>query len=103
MILNQKQQKICNKYIARDEAGYVHCYECPLRKGTDGYDFHCAANSHYDRRTREWEYNEIKVHYIPIIDREEYRHYVKVWLAPFLGYKIFKRSTNEQDNNRYTR
>ena len=59
MILNQKDQKICDKYSAYDNYGRVHCLECPLIKGDQSqYDFRCKANSHYNRKTHEWEYDE---------------------------------------------
>lgn len=58
MIKNEREQKICDKYSARDDTGHVHCYECPLSKGNpQRYDFRCKANSHYDRHTKEWEYD----------------------------------------------
>lgn len=54
MILNQKDQKICDKYSAYDNSGRVHCWECPLIKGDPSqYDFRCKANSHYNRKTQE--------------------------------------------------
>lgn len=56
-LTNDKERKICKKYGARDSEDLVHCNECPLRKGA-GYDFHCKANSHYNRSTNEWEYDE---------------------------------------------
>ena len=59
MITSRKEQKVCDKYRAYDDTGHVHCYECPLRKGTLGsYDFRCKANSHYNRHTGEWEYDD---------------------------------------------
>lgn len=59
MITNTREQKICDKYGKRDEHGFVHCYECPLKKGNpDQWDFRCKANSHYERKTKEWEYDE---------------------------------------------
>ena len=59
MITTARDQKICDKYRMHDDAGYVHCYECPLGKGVAGsYDFRCKANSHYDRHTKEWEYDD---------------------------------------------
>ena len=59
MILNQKDQKICDKYSTHDNSGRVHCWECPLIKGNPSqYDFRCKANSHYNRKTHEWEYGE---------------------------------------------
>lgn len=59
MITNQKEQKICEKYGQRDEKGLVHCFECPLSKGNPKqYDFRCKANSHYDRKLKEWVYDE---------------------------------------------
>ena len=42
-----------------DKNNHVHCDECPLRKGyPTQYDFRCKANSHYNRHTREWEYDD---------------------------------------------
>lgn len=58
MITNLKEQKICDKYGKRDSDGFVHCNECPLRKSDGAYDFRCKANSHYDRKKGEWEYDE---------------------------------------------
>ena len=60
MITNPKEQKICDIYSQRDGDGYVHCFECPLRKGKGDYQFifNCKANSHYNRKTKEWEYDE---------------------------------------------
>jgi hypothetical protein len=61
MITNKREQKICDKYSAYDETGHVHCNECPLSKGDPrSYDFRCKANSHYNKYTSEWEYDEIK-------------------------------------------
>lgn len=58
MIKNIREQKICDKYSARDDTGHVHCNECPLSKGNpQWYDFRCKANSHYDRHIKEWEYD----------------------------------------------
>lgn len=58
MLTNPREQKICDKYSKRDVDGYVHCKECPLTKGdANYYDFRCKANSHYDRHTKEWEYD----------------------------------------------
>lgn len=59
MILTPKNQKICDKYSAYDDSGLVHCLECPLIKGDPSqYDFRCKANSHYNRKTQVWEYDE---------------------------------------------
>ena len=59
MITTARDQTICDKYRMRDDVGYVHCYECPLRKGIPGsYDFRCKANSHYNRHSGEWEYDD---------------------------------------------
>lgn len=54
-MLTDKQVKICRKYSARDENGKVHCRECPLVVSETF--FMCRANSHYDRHTRNWEYD----------------------------------------------
>ena len=58
MLTNDREKKICEKYSARDENGNVHCHECPLAKGDRKYDFRCKANSHYNKSTKEWEYDE---------------------------------------------
>lgn len=57
MITNSREQKICDKYSARDEYGFVHCMECPLRKSKGEWDFRCKGNSHYNRITKEWEFD----------------------------------------------
>lgn len=55
MLRTDRQRRTCEKYSARDETGLVHCCDCPLRVGEPGeYDFRCRANSHYDRKCREW-------------------------------------------------
>ena len=51
-MLTEKQKKICEKYSARDENGFVHCKECPLAIDHDGHT--CKANMHYDRSIKEW-------------------------------------------------
>ncbi len=59
MITNKRDQKICDRYSAYDDTGHVRCCECPLVKGNwKQYDFRCKANSHYDRKTGEWEYDD---------------------------------------------
>ena len=59
MITNKREQKICDIYSAYGTDGHVHCYECPLKKGNpDRYDFRCKANSHFNRHTGEWEYDD---------------------------------------------
>lgn len=60
MITNKHERKICEKYSAYDEHGKVHCSECPLRKGDfRQYDFRCKANSHYNRKTQEWKFDDM--------------------------------------------
>lgn len=57
--MTDKQQKICDKYSKKDKNGLVHCCECPLVVGNPkNYDFRCKANSHYDRKRKEWVENE---------------------------------------------
>lgn len=51
--MTDREKKICAKYSARDEEGFVHCNECPLV--VDKGNHLCKANSHYNRRTKEWE------------------------------------------------
>lgn len=59
MLTNERERKICEKYITRDERRKVHCNECPLAKGdVRHWDFRCKANSHYDRKTMEWEFDD---------------------------------------------
>lgn len=57
MITSDRDRKTCEKYGERDSKGKVHCSECPLRKGEGQYDFRCKANSHYDRKSKEWEFD----------------------------------------------
>ena len=60
MLLNPKDQKICDKYSSYDDSGHVNCRECPLIKGNpEQHDFRCKANSRYNRKTQEWEYDEV--------------------------------------------
>ena len=61
MITTKREQAICEKYRKRDSNGYVHCYECPLRKEVGFYYTLCKSNSHYNRHTKEWEYDEVEV------------------------------------------
>ena len=51
-MLTERQKRICEKYSVRDKDGLVHCKECPL--AIDHYAHTCRANSHYDRKRREW-------------------------------------------------
>ena len=60
MITNEKERKICEKYSSYDDTGHVRCDKCPLRKGQGSYDFRCKANSHYNRKTKEWEWDDAK-------------------------------------------
>ena len=58
MLKNDKERKICEKY-SWDDAGKVHCNECPLYKGNfRAHDFRCKANSHYDRHLKDWVYDD---------------------------------------------
>lgn len=58
MLTSEREKKICKKFSAYDEQGFVHCHECPLQKGNFRmWDFRCKANSHYNRRNNEWEYD----------------------------------------------
>lgn len=59
MLTNDRERKICEKYSSYDEYERVHCSECPLvRNNGRYYDFRCKANSHYNRKTKEWEYDD---------------------------------------------
>ena len=52
MELTDKEKDICKRYSARDEQGYVHCAECPLRlPTTEIYTVNCYAI--IDGRTKE--------------------------------------------------
>lgn len=58
-ITNRREQAICDAHSTYDSTGHVNCNNCPLLKGNpNSYDFRCKANSHYNRRTKEWEYDE---------------------------------------------
>lgn len=57
MLKTDREKQICNKYGAYDDTGHVHCSECPLCKSQGSYDFRCKANSHYNKHTKEWEYD----------------------------------------------
>ena len=54
MLTNDREKAICNKYSARDGAGYVHCAECPLVRPSRYSDISCKATAHYDRHLHEW-------------------------------------------------
>lgn len=55
--LQEMEIKICDKYSKPDEKGLIRCGECPLNRSKDIDDIHCKANSHYNRSTRQWEYD----------------------------------------------
>ena len=58
MLTNEREKRIHEKYSAKGADGLVSCDVCPLLKGNwKHFDFRCKANSHYNRRTREWEYD----------------------------------------------
>lgn len=56
MLTNEREKRICEKYSKRDSDGYVHCNDCPLRKSF----LRCKSNSHYDRKTKMWELDELE-------------------------------------------
>lgn len=58
-MLTEKQKKICEKFSAYDDTGHVHCNDCPLV--IDKRALMCRANSHYNRRTRNWEPDDVEV------------------------------------------
>ena len=60
MLTNDRERRICERYSVKTDNGIGHlCYKCPMLKASDDkYDFRCKANSHYNRNTREWEYDE---------------------------------------------
>lgn len=55
-LTNEYEVRTCAKYSARDAGGFVHCFECSLV--VDGSYLMCKANSHYDRRLKEWVLDE---------------------------------------------
>ena len=55
MLKTDREKKICEKYGARDEQGYVHCGECPLLVHSWQSACACKATAHYNRKTKEWE------------------------------------------------
>ena len=55
MLTTEREKKICKKYGTRDKNGHINCLQCPLVKGEPSkYDFRCKANSHLDRKLKEW-------------------------------------------------
>ena len=54
--MTAREKKICEKYSARDEQGFVHCKECPLV--VDHTEHLCKANAEYNRHTKEWQPKE---------------------------------------------
>ena len=59
MLTTEREKRICEKYGKRDSDGKVHCNECPLSKN----GVHCKANSHYDSKAKEWEFDEWEFDY----------------------------------------
>ena len=57
MLKSEKQMEICKKYSTRDLNGYVHCKDCPLVVGNQFAM--CRANSHYDRKSKEWVFDDV--------------------------------------------
>ena len=60
MLKTAREKAICAKYSAQDSEGFVHCHECPLQVGEFKSDCMCKATCHYNRHTREWEYDDFK-------------------------------------------
>lgn len=59
MLKTDKEKEICLKYSTRDDAGNVHCSECPMAYGKNNpYDFRCKANSHWDRKEKDYIYDK---------------------------------------------
>ena len=64
-LTNEREKRTCKKYSTCDESGKVHCYECPLVKGDPcKHDIRCKANTHYDRHTKEWEWDYLEKRYL---------------------------------------
>ena len=55
MLTTERQKRICARYSARDENGFVRCNDCPLV--VNAYQHMCRAIAHYDRHSREWVYD----------------------------------------------
>lgn len=51
MLRSDWDKKICAQYSARDEKGYVHCSECPLRL-PQVHETACKATHHWNGK--EW-------------------------------------------------
>lgn len=58
MLTSEREKRICDRYGKVHKDGCVHCFECPLRKGDGRYVLMCKATAHYNRHTKEWEYDE---------------------------------------------
>ena len=56
MLTSDYDKYICEKYSKKDEQGYVHCDKCPLL--IDGYELMCKANAHYDKKRKEWMFDD---------------------------------------------
>lgn len=56
MLRTDKEKAICAEYSAWDDAGYVHCNECPNRIFLNGFPEVgvCRATYHYDRHLCQW-------------------------------------------------
>lgn len=59
MLKTEREKAICRKYGVKDEAGNIHCAECPLVRPSPYSDCSCKATSHYDRHLREWVPDEV--------------------------------------------
>ena len=59
MLKSDREKRICEKYARRMENGKVGCFMCPLV--INPYLMICKANSHYDRKARE---------FVPDMERE---------------------------------
>ena len=54
MLESKWEKATCARYSKRDEAGHVHCSECPLTISVDWSDVACKATSHWDGKRKEW-------------------------------------------------
>lgn len=54
--MTEREQRICNKFSARQADGLVRCSECPLV--VDEKNLLCRANATFNRKTGEWEPSE---------------------------------------------
>jgi hypothetical protein len=63
MIRTIREWLIHKKYSKRDKNGKVHCSECPLKASDNPIDFRCKAVAHYDKKQKEWIFDDRRLRY----------------------------------------